>query len=90
MGSLIAVNRRSLGAVYILVAPAVINTVLLLLQVTSLWDPFYRGAELRTPTAFVGNSNDVGAYLLAPAIAAAGSFGRLNSKVCIEIAPLCS
>jgi O-antigen ligase len=70
-GALVAVRRRSFAVVYILLAPALINTALLMLQVTRLWDPIYRDADVRAPSAFVGSSNDVGAQLLAPAIAAA-------------------
>lgn len=71
-GALLALSDRSIGAVYVLLAPAMVNTIILLLQVTDLWDPIYGGAEVRALSALVGSSNDVGAYLLAPAIIAVG------------------
>lgn len=86
VGALIAVNRRSAVAIYILLAPGLINTALLLLQVTNLWDPIYRGAELRTPSAFVGSSNDVGAHLLAPGIAAAALVFASRNRRALHIA----
>jgi hypothetical protein len=86
VGTMIVVNRRSVAAIYILLAPGVINTALLLLQASNVWDPIYGSAELRAPSAFVGSTNDVGAHLIAPAIASAALVFASRNRKGIHIA----
>jgi O-antigen ligase len=74
---------RSLSAVYALLVAPVVNTIMLLLQRTNVWNPFAdiaREAGLSEETidalsvsALVGNLNDVGASLVLGVIVAAAA-----------------
>lgn len=70
IGSCFAVRDRTWTALYALFVPALINTAALTLQQFRIWD-FGRLDLPSTRAALLGNGNDVGAYLLCPAIAAA-------------------
>jgi hypothetical protein len=70
VGSSMALRERTWSAVYAILVPSVINIVVLILQELRIWDL----SSLDQPSnqsALVGNSNDVGAFLVAPAVAAA-------------------
>jgi O-antigen ligase len=64
-------TERRVSAVYAIVIPAVVNSVIVLMQETGLWNPFYRGKSLEHiyHTALIGNPNDIGTFLALPAIA---------------------
>jgi O-antigen ligase len=67
-------ERRSLWSAAPALAAAVVNTILALLQRFELWTPFnfQEGLTIRARiTAYLGNPDDVGAYLLIPILAAA-------------------
>ena len=70
VGAVFAVRDRKWAAVYVFLAPAFVNVAALTLQEFRLWD-FYSLQSVSNRTALIGNPNDTGAYLLAPAIAAA-------------------
>ncbi|HEY6141405.1 MAG TPA: O-antigen ligase family protein [Thermoanaerobaculia bacterium] len=58
----------------LLVPPAIVNAVVYLLQEFEVWSPFKTSVELGTHiarTALLGNPNEVGSYLVAPAVVAA-------------------
>jgi O-antigen ligase len=58
----------------LLVLPAIINSVIYLLQELELWSPFKTSTaagEHLARTALLGNPNDVGSYFVAPALVAA-------------------
>ena len=68
----IAFHDRALSAISVLLIPAVINTVVLILQEFRIWD-MYPLSEPSRRSALIGNPNDVGAYLLCGAIVAAAA-----------------
>lgn len=76
----LAVRTRGWSAVYVLLLPALVNTAILVIQDLRIWDPVYPLAEPSSHTALVGNSNDVGAYLLTAAIAATVLFVADSSR----------
>ena len=54
--------------------PVIVNAVLAVLQEYRIWNPFTFPADAighQQTTALIGNPNDVGAYLVAPAVATA-------------------
>lgn len=69
VGSCVAVRDQTWTALYVMLAPAIANAIALALQQFRLWD-FYRLDEPSTRSALLGNSNDVGAFILAPAVVA--------------------
>ena len=66
-------GRHHLAALLVVLIPAVANAVLAILQSTQTWYPWAVDprvpARLRT-TALIGNPNDLGTYLVLPALAA--------------------
>ncbi|MDP9192367.1 MAG: O-antigen ligase family protein [Acidobacteriota bacterium] len=65
--------RRGLPALVIVFVPATINAIVALLQSTGVWYPW--AVDPRVPqrlrtTGLIGNPNDLGTYLVVPAIAA--------------------
>lgn len=71
VSALIAAGNRR-GSLYALLGAAAVNTIVVLLQATRIWDPFYPG-EAAMVSALVGNPNWIGAYLIMPVIAAAAA-----------------
>lgn len=71
--ALVVTAHRGLAALVLVFIPAGINAVISTLQSTGIWYPWAVDARvplrLRT-TGFIGNPNDLGTYLLIPAIAA--------------------
>jgi O-antigen ligase len=73
LGCRAALARRPLALLNILIASAVANAALAILQRVEIWQPF---SSLPSVTqkigavALLGNTNDVGAFLVLPAIAA--------------------
>jgi O-antigen ligase len=67
-------RSHAIAAVYVAIVPAVINAVLVLLQESGLWNPFFPGqiTEHAYHSALIGNPNDVGTFLVAPTLAALG------------------
>lgn len=63
--------RMALGAVLL---PAVVNAVIVLLQATSIWQPFeiMAGPEKLGNIGLIGNPNTAGTYLLVPTLFAIG------------------
>jgi O-antigen ligase len=85
-----AVQYRSLTVLYIALAPASINAVIAIAQHTGFWNPVITDAgtdRLRT-IALLGNPNDVGMFLVAPALAATalGIASRRHRAAAIIIA----
>jgi hypothetical protein len=70
VGSSLAVRERTWSAIYAFLLPSVVNIVVLILQEFRIWD-LYPLAQPSNQSALIGNANDVGAYVLAPAVAAA-------------------
>jgi O-antigen ligase len=70
---MILAARRGLSALVIVFIPAAINATVALLQSTGIWYPWAVDPRidlrLRT-TGFIGNPNELGTYLVMPAIAA--------------------
>lgn len=70
---LILGGKRGLPALMLVFVPAAINATVALLQSTKIWFPWAvdprMPQRLRT-SGFIGNPNDLGMYLLLPAIAA--------------------
>ena len=64
-------NGRPLAVVYVSLLPALINGFLVLLQEADLWNPLFSGKTLEHAyhSALIGNANDVGVFLVGPAIA---------------------
>lgn len=78
-------ETRAPRAIWWPLLPALVNGVILLAQALAIWSPF--GATAME-TALLGNRNDAGAYMLAPAIASfvlaaitSGREGILNGVV---------
>lgn len=63
---------RKVSAVDVLLIPAIINAVVVLLQEAEIWNPFFSAKDLEHVyhSGLIGNSNDVGVYLIVPTIAA--------------------
>ncbi|HEV2718528.1 MAG TPA: O-antigen ligase family protein [Thermoanaerobaculia bacterium] len=58
----------------IVVAPAAVNAAVYILQELEIWSPFPTNLEIESHlrrTALIGNPNDVGSYLVVPALTAA-------------------
>jgi O-antigen ligase len=65
--------RRGLAALVIAFIPAVINAAIALLQSTGIWYPWAvdpRIPERLRTTGLIGNPNELGTYLVMPAVAA--------------------
>lgn len=68
-----AARRNGLWLVTIAMIPALVNGAVYALQEMEIWNPFPFESRIElhlTRTALVGNPNDVGSYLVAPAMAA--------------------
>lgn len=69
-------DRRPLTALLVVLIPAAVNAALATLQSTQLWYPWVVDERipmrLRT-TGLIGNPNDLGTYLVLPALAAFGA-----------------
>jgi O-antigen ligase len=67
-------RRASLSHLYWLMIPAVVNAVVAALQEYRIWQPFTMNEEFLaghiSTTALIGNPNDVGTFLVLPALAA--------------------
>jgi O-antigen ligase len=73
IGTSIAVRDRKVSAIYVLFLPAIINVLVLIFQELRLWD-LYSLDQPSNRSALIGNPNDVGAFLLTPAVAAAALY----------------
>lgn len=90
--TLLVAGRYSFGAIIAaILVPALINSILFLLEELQIWNPFFSQEYLRTflavsgrdvsleshrfSIALLGNTNDVGGYLAISAIAAAALLG---------------
>jgi O-antigen ligase len=73
MAVLLLASQRGLSALLLVFAPAAINATVALLQSTGIWFPWAvdprMPQRLRT-TGLIGNPNDLGTYLVVPAIGA--------------------
>lgn len=67
-----AIQKRSIGVLYNALVPALINAVVAIAQRTAIWSPFTTEAitDRQKTIALLGNPNDVGMFLVAPALAA--------------------
>lgn len=70
MAVVLGAPRRPLSAVYVVIAPAVVNAAVLLSQHLGLWDPIYPPEMRAVRSALIGNTNWIGVYLLPCALAA--------------------
>jgi O-antigen ligase len=73
MAVVILAARRGLAALVIVFIPAAINAAIGLLQSTGIWYPWAvdpRIPERLRTTGLIGNPNELGTYLVVPAIAA--------------------
>jgi O-antigen ligase len=71
--TLVAARRWRLAAVVAVLVPAAVNAALALSQSTKIWMPWIvdpRIPERLRTTGLVGNPNDLGTYLVLPALAA--------------------
>lgn len=71
--TLLAGRSRRLGAIVIVLIPAMVNAVVATLQSTHIWAPWAvdpRIPERVRTTGLIGNPNDLGTYLVLPALAA--------------------
>lgn len=73
MAVVVLAGRRGLAALVIVFIPASINALVALLQSTGIWYPW--AVDPRIPlrmrtTGLIGNPNELGTYLVVPAIAA--------------------
>jgi O-antigen ligase len=71
--SLAVAGQRRLLAVVVVLVPAVVNSLVALSQSTELWMPWIvdpRIPERLRTTGLIGNPNDLGTYLVLPALAA--------------------
>lgn len=69
----LAAQTTSLIAIDVLMAGCCANAVIVILQELKIWTPFGSAGETAThygSVALLGNANDVGTYLVAPALAA--------------------
>ena len=74
VAAMVAMRGPRLVAIVIGLVPAIVNATIALLQSTHIWTPWkgeppYDVERLRT-TALLGNPNEVGTYLVIPAVAA--------------------
>lgn len=60
---IVAQRRKSFIVAVILLIPAVMNSLVLLLQACRIWSPFSKWLPMTTLVALLGNSDDVGGYL---------------------------
>jgi O-antigen ligase len=67
LAALLGARRAGMSAIWILLAPALINAIVLFLQASRLWNPFY-GSDSGRITGLIGNPNWLGAYLLPSAL----------------------
>lgn len=71
--ALLTARRQHLAALLIVLMPAVLNAVLATLQSTGIWVPWvvnpWVPIRIRT-SGLIGNPNDLGTYLVLPALAA--------------------
>jgi O-antigen ligase len=74
IGTYAAMRGEGLIALDIAFIPAIVNATLVILQEYGIWQPFTfppAASGHMSSSALIGNPNDVGAYLVIPAIAAA-------------------
>jgi O-antigen ligase len=74
----VTLRDKGFWAVDVALIPAVVNAVLVTLQEYGIWQPFRFPPEAvghLSSSALIGNPNDVGAYLVIPAVAAAVATG---------------
>jgi O-antigen ligase len=73
IGTLFVLEREDVIAFDVALAPAIVNAIIVVLQEYGIWQPFTFPAAAHghmSSTALIGNPNDVGAYLVVPAVAA--------------------
>lgn len=81
--------RLPLVSVYAVLVPAVVNAFVVASQRFGVWDPLSVPATgLAALTAFVGNSNDVGASMVAPFLVSAALFFTMRRKLRIVFAAI--
>lgn len=85
LGAMFAVRSRSLSAVYVFLVPAVVNVLILVLQELRIWD-LYSLQQASHRTALIGNPNDAGSYLLAPALAAVALVAATPARRAVHLA----
>jgi len=79
LAAYITARSRSLGSIYAVLAAAMVNAVLAICQESRVWNPFaskeYIDSGAIAPhlftSGFIGNPDDLGAYMVGAAIAAA-------------------
>jgi O-antigen ligase len=74
IGTYAVMRDEGLIALDVALIPALVNAVFVMLQEYKIWQPFTFPPEAvghMTSSALIGNPNDVGAYLVVPAVAAA-------------------
>jgi O-antigen ligase len=74
IGTYAVMRGEGLIALDVALIPALINAVFVMLQELKIWQPFTFPPEAEghmRSSALIGNPNDVGAYLVVPAVAAA-------------------
>jgi O-antigen ligase len=69
LATCVTAQERKPASVSLVFLPAVVNAFIMISQALGFWNPFHFD-EGKIETALLGNRNDAGAYLLAPAIAA--------------------
>jgi O-antigen ligase len=73
LATLALIRGRSFRVLGLMLAPVVMNAAVLLLQVAHVWNPFRFPVEYDerlTYTGLIGNANDMGVYLVVPAVVA--------------------
>jgi O-antigen ligase len=73
LAALSLIRTRSFRVLGLLLVPGVVNAVVVLLQITHVWNPFrfpagYEGRLMYT--GLLGNANDLGVYLVVPLLLA--------------------
>lgn len=66
-------TENELTALGVLMLPAIVNSVILMLQATDLWEPLgisVEGADRYGNIGLIGNPNTAGTYLIVPTLAA--------------------
>jgi O-antigen ligase len=73
---------RTVHAVDAALIPALINDAVVLMQESGLWNPFFpRDSEHALHSGLIGNSNDVGTFLVGPTIASCAlAFGATRRR----------
>jgi O-antigen ligase len=74
IGTYAVMRGERLIALDVALIPALVNAALVMLQEYKIWQPFAfppEAAGHMSSSALIGNPNDVGAYLVVPAVAAA-------------------